>query len=282
MCWSYMIRKCRQHRNLVSKIQWQTVDAQIHALQLSFSDEVFQRGAALLIQKWSDDSSMMKFSDYFLDLWITKLLTGKARSNATHPINKFLFYRYEGSVFTKPSTNNGCESMNAIIKQKYTLRNRLHLSAFLQKVEQMLNDWSEASITTPVAPSSHISPDNEVRAHQWSLRTNRSEILHWLNAFYVVPSSNLSMTRLTWLNLYRSGQWTSFDEFALWQNSCWLVAPLVSCTCPIDLKEFTCKHSVGLAILQGIYDVTDKIRCEPLGKRKNKGRPKKVRTTLFH
>ena len=89
------------------------------------------------------------------------------------------------------------------------------------------------------------------------------------------------MSTSVWLNLYRSGQWTSFEEFVLWQKSCWLVSPLISCTCPIGLKEYTCKHSVGLAIIQGIYDVTDQTRCQPLGKRKGKGLRKKVRTALF-
>ncbi|CAF1257415.1 unnamed protein product [Didymodactylos carnosus] len=62
-------------------------------------DDVFNRGIDLLIQKWSATPATKKFSDYFVDQWITKLP-----------------YWYEGAAFGKPSTNNGCESMNAIIK----------------------------------------------------------------------------------------------------------------------------------------------------------------------
>jgi hypothetical protein len=59
------------------------------------------------------------------------------------------------------------------------------------------------------------------------------------------------------------------------------VSPLTSCTCAIGLKEYRCKHSVGLAILFNMYQITDKTRYKPLGKRKTPGRPKKVRTALL-
>ncbi|CAF1522516.1 unnamed protein product, partial [Didymodactylos carnosus] len=115
-------------------------------------DEVFNRGIDLLIQKRSATPATKTFSDYFVDQWITKLP-----------------YWYEGAAFGKPSTNNGCESTNAIIKQKYTLRNKLHLSAFLPKIEQMLTDWSKASISSPFAAATSISPDTELHAYKWSV-----------------------------------------------------------------------------------------------------------------
>ena len=73
MCWSHMIHKCRKHRDLVAKSQWETIDADIHALPLSFSDEVFPSGAALHIKKWSEDASLKRFSEYFIDQWLVKL-----------------------------------------------------------------------------------------------------------------------------------------------------------------------------------------------------------------
>ena len=69
-----------------------------------------------------------------------------------------------------------------------------------------------------------------------------------------------------------------FDDFLLWQRSCWLVVPLESCTCPVGLKVYPCQHSVGLAIVLNLYQVSEKTRVQPLGKRRGKGRPKKVNT----
>ncbi|CAF1619936.1 unnamed protein product, partial [Didymodactylos carnosus] len=37
------------------------LDADIHALQLSFSDDIFNRGSLLLTQKWSADPAIQQF-----------------------------------------------------------------------------------------------------------------------------------------------------------------------------------------------------------------------------
>ena len=120
-----------------------------------------------------------------------------------------------------------------------------------------------------------------MKAYHWTAEVPRHEILHWLNNYYVVPSSRAAMTTSIWLMLYKSGQWKSFEEFVLWQNLCWLVCPLKSCTCPVGLKQYICKNSVGLGMIHGMYEVSDQTRFQSLGKRKCKGRPKKVRTAFF-
>ncbi|CAF4456779.1 unnamed protein product, partial [Didymodactylos carnosus] len=86
-------------------------------------------------------------------------------------------------------------------------------------MEQMLTDWSEASISSPFAAVTSISPDTELHAYKWSVRINRSDILHWFNTFYVVPSSTPTITMTVWLDLYRSGQCALFDDFVAWQTS---------------------------------------------------------------
>jgi hypothetical protein len=96
----------------------------------------------------------------------------------------------------------------------------------------------------------------------------------------VVPSSNNKIATSTWLNTYLARQWLTFDDFLVWLQSCWIVVPLQSCTCPVGLKEYSCKHSVGLATKFNLYQVSDPTRIQPLGKRKARGRPKKVSTAL--
>ena len=48
-----MIRRCRKHRNLVTKNDWQIIDKDTHTLQLAFTDDLFDHGVTLLLQKWS-------------------------------------------------------------------------------------------------------------------------------------------------------------------------------------------------------------------------------------
>jgi len=73
MCWAHVIRKCREHRKLVPTDKWNNIDADIHNLQLSFSDIIFNHGASLLKQKWSIDILIRQFQNYFFDQWITTL-----------------------------------------------------------------------------------------------------------------------------------------------------------------------------------------------------------------
>ncbi len=103
---------------------------------------------------------------------------------------------------------------------------------------------------------------------------------HWYSNFYVyvVPSSNARISSSSWLDIYISRRWLTFNDFLVWQQSCWLVVPLQSCTCPIGLKVYSCKHSAGLAIPFNLFQVNDKTRVELLGKRRGKRRPKEVNT----
>ncbi|CAF1644174.1 unnamed protein product, partial [Didymodactylos carnosus] len=133
--------------------------------------------------------------------------------------------------------------MNAKIKQQYTLRNKLHLSSFLPKIETMLDDWSKHCDTNPFSVCASIIPDCELAGYKWAT------MIDLYNDFYVVSSSNAYITPWAWSDIYRSRQWLTFNDFLVWQQSCWLVAPLQSCSCPVGMKQYSCKHSVGLAIL---------------------------------
>ncbi|CAF1580444.1 unnamed protein product, partial [Didymodactylos carnosus] len=68
-----------------------------------------------------------------------------------------------------------------------------------------------------------------VIAFKWSNDTDKNNILHWFDTWYIVPSSNAIITQVVWLQMYQLQQWKSFDEFVMSQTSCWLVPPLNSC-----------------------------------------------------
>ena len=58
---------------------------------------------------------------------------------------------YEGFAVTYPSTNNGLESTNAVIKNQFTWRNRLALNQFFSVVLKIVESWS--SLTKPDNPN---------------------------------------------------------------------------------------------------------------------------------
>ncbi|CAF4248012.1 unnamed protein product, partial [Rotaria sordida] len=57
--------------------------------------------------------------------------------------------------------------------------------------------------------------------------------------------------------------------------SCSRLLPPLFCTCRTGLKEYTCVHALGLLMLWGSQPMPQLI-----GKRKAKGRPKKVKLAL--
>ncbi|CAF5050919.1 unnamed protein product, partial [Rotaria magnacalcarata] len=165
MCWAHVARKCREHRKLVPTDKWQQIDTDIHDLQLCFSDNIFTHGVSLVMKKWSTDPLIQQFQQYFFDQWIDKL-----------PL------WYEGAALNMPLTNNGCESLNSTIKKKYTMRNKLHMSSFLPKIEQMLHDWSTASLSNIFVSKPSISTDLELLAFKWSNNIDKLRILHWFDS----------------------------------------------------------------------------------------------------
>ena len=68
-----MIRSSRKHRNLLPRNLWPTINTDIHTLQLSFSDDLFNHDVKLLLQKWNANPLIKNFSEYFVDQWIKKL-----------------------------------------------------------------------------------------------------------------------------------------------------------------------------------------------------------------
>ena len=51
MCWAHTIRKIRENRKMVPTKKWNMVESDILSLQLSLSDHIFDKGAALLLSK---------------------------------------------------------------------------------------------------------------------------------------------------------------------------------------------------------------------------------------
>ena len=84
-------------------------------------------------------------------------------------------------------------------------------------------------------------------------------------------------------------RWNTFDQFAKRAFRIWLVTlpndgenlRHGSCTCPIFLKEFSCKHLVGLAIRLKQTTPPTAARCIPIGHKRRRGRPKKATKALL-
>ncbi|CAF2610650.1 unnamed protein product [Rotaria sp. Silwood2] len=264
MCWFHMIQKCRQHAKLIKdKKKWLLVEQDIYSMQLIFDDQIFAIASRLMLLKWSADAELNDFRQYFEQEWILSLP-----------------YWYEGAACLAPSTNNGLESLNGRIKKDYTLRNRLPLSAFLKIAERMLIDWSKDSEEKPFQLHITYKDDLKLSAYTWLQQLDKTQILQMNANVYVIPSKNGNMSTTTWVQQFHAMTWNNYDELVNWLNSARLISclrllPPLFCTCRTGLKEYTCVHILGLLMLWGSQPMPQLI-----GKRKGKGRPKKVKLAL--
>ena len=80
---------------------------------------------SFFLEKWcrraKGDIQILNFLDYFKEQWL-----------------KENFSWYEGAAPEGPSTNNGIEGTNAVIKRNYTLRERLPVGQFLRTLSDMV------------------------------------------------------------------------------------------------------------------------------------------------
>ncbi|CAF1398863.1 unnamed protein product, partial [Didymodactylos carnosus] len=162
---------------------------------------------------------------------------------------------YEGAAMLTPSTNNGLESKNGKIKQNYTMRQKMPISAFLQTAEHL-------------------------KAFEWLQEIDKSQIAQ-LNPFtFVVPSNDPKINVFARVQQLNSADWQSFDEFIRWSSSghllnCSRFLPPWFCSCRYGLKEHSCMYAIGLMMMWGTRPVPQLI-----GKRREIGRPKKIKLAL--
>lgn len=128
MCWAHAERAMKKKLLFIKdKELYEQLVKDLYSLQSSFSQSKFDIGYKLFREKWEKVEGMTKyFDDYFEDEWINSSNQGW----------------FEGLAPGYPSTNNGLESTNNVIKTIHTLKERVPLSQFLERLKIILNRWS--------------------------------------------------------------------------------------------------------------------------------------------
>lgn len=124
MCFAHVIRNCRK-RPFASKSNKNLILADIKLMQLAPNRPTFTMMANLFAEKW--DEVEPDFVQYFRKEWLG------VHANW-----------YEGAAIFTPSTNNGLESHNAVIKRSITLRRRLPMNEFLVTMKEMATNISKS------------------------------------------------------------------------------------------------------------------------------------------
>lgn len=112
MCWAHVIRNVNKQTFRGGVKAKNAVLNDLRILQLSCSEEIFERNSKLFLKKWMKKEP--DFVKYFNKQWLG--------------VHKNW---YEGAAEYTPSTNNGLEAFNGVIKSNYTFRNRLKFAEFI-------------------------------------------------------------------------------------------------------------------------------------------------------
>jgi hypothetical protein len=255
----------------------------LHTLQSSQDANTFQKASRLFVKKWkkSENQRTLDLIQYVETQWLEK--------NACW---------YEGAAVGYPSTNNGLESTNAVIKREHSLRERLPVGQFVNKVVHLVTQWSERRNPNSVnciefAEIPRISLQLWTVAYQWAAADKailqRPHEKDGCTQYFVASSAaNKSITeKLLSKFLKGDGKWRTFEEFKVQKFEIWVIVINSSslhestCTCPTFLKSLQCKHTVGMCIRLKLLTVPPEAKTIPLGLKRKRGRPSKAKRALL-
>ena len=235
--------------------------------------KVFNKAKQLFCKKWSPLAP--DYIDYLNELWFD------SHDNW-----------FEGASYG-PSTNNGLESTNRVIKDEDTLRSRLPLSQFVAVCLQIAKKWSE----------SYFGPSPTVFASTPTIGLNDwTDAYHWIKLNKSILSVNKKNVTTHFVSTKDQNEtfgdkqikdvtvrrWKSFNEYKEKAFSVWIVVATDetdwkrwTCTCPPFLKLFKCKHIIGIAARQKLVQVPLAAKDTPINQKRRRGRPKMATKSLL-
>jgi hypothetical protein len=196
-----------------------------------------------------------------------------------------LRFFYEGAALLYPASNNGNESKNGRIKEEFTDFRQIPLRQFLLRCIEMVATWSSKSLENPF---SFVPLDSGTKheTEAWSgAHENPPKEIHQQqvpdgSTYFCVQSSSCKIPITQFMALYAHPIFDTYTEFKEWLSSWYLVYTgsygFWTCTCPVGLVSYACKHSTGVRILRLGHPVSEIAKSLPIGMKRARGQPKKV------
>jgi len=190
-------------------------------------EATFTTASALFLRQWRKKKNICinDFLSYFEKEWLLK-------------------YRnwFAGAAPGHPSSNNGLEATNAVIKKENTLRERLPVGQFLNCMSEIVKMWSRSrdplSVNCVVfAESPTLSLKLWTDAFNWAV-SNRPMLQHDKNdctKFFVWSSRMEGPITPQMLRKFQrcEGRWTDFNDLKSWLTEIWVITSTpagVECT----------------------------------------------------
>lgn len=263
-CWFHVKEAIRKRAFQTARNKEQVLK-DLNVLHLCPNVKVFDIASALFIKKWSKNEK--DFATYFQNQWLT-------------PVNKYWF---GGAMDFAPCTNNCLESTNGKIKNNFNFRKRSKMNVFKIKIMEVVRVMSTEyrdgikNIRWDVS----ISRDIWQLGYDWA--HSKKEVIDDGDdpKQYYAPADTANKVTETDLNSYNNMTWKTFEQFAKNIFKVSVVSIPINkenfksstCTCPTFLKEYICKHIVGMGLRQQKINPPDHIKKLET-KPSKRGRPK--------
>lgn len=273
MCFAHVIRNIRKQKFKSVKNK-NDILYDIRLIQLSGSPELFDSLTKLFLRKWSKIET--EFCPYFKKQWLGVHMNW-----------------YEGASYYTPSTNNGVEGYNAVIKRLYTFRERLPFGQFATMIVKQCQDLAKCYKENKRS----IANKPTVTLKLWRDAANWLTDLKFIETFtseivsdFCVPSNkfcgeftldNLNKAKRKTFKTFDSYVKNGFGQFYTdslnkisWETES-------HCNCKVFLKDYACVHVVGLALKTRLCKLPKSAIPTELAKKNSVGRrPKSTRALL--
>lgn len=230
----------------------------LDALQLAPSEMAFENVKELYKEKWKKEKEFLRYLD---DMWLS-----------THQA------WFEGVARRVPSTNNALESFNKKIKREATMRQRLTVGDFINRIKSVMNDWSSES---QFAGEPDIQMCDWTNGYQWSKsqatyycerKEDASRYIGYVSSVKKISKQAISkLEKMNWKNLEEYTASFTLHKIELpkgnWEEG--------SCSCGYNLKRYVCKHIIGMALRKQLTTAPVEAKSVKLGMKRGAGRPKK-------
>lgn len=283
MCFFHVLKNLEPYfKGLKKRDECVKLKLDIQSLQTCSNETSFLKATELFFLKWraKNDRQVNEFLEYFKNQWVLKRSCW-----------------YEGAAPGYPSTNNGIEGTNAVIKTEHTLRERLPVGQFLNNVIQLVSKWSK--VRDPTSPNcidfaeSRSTPLAQWTAgYQWALKNKK--VLQGPTdnpdsiTFFVSSSTSRKEIIPKTVTEYEEStkHWKDFDEFQRINYGTWKIGinkktSQSECSCPYFMKHLICKHSLGMQIRLKFVDPPAAAKSIPMGQKRKRGRPSKAKKALL-
>ena len=226
----------------------------INALSVCWTTAVFEAAVILFFQKWEsyDDDIIASVLSLFRKSWTGNSLTSKwAKCHSPNDV----------------MNNNGLESTNRVIKDEVTERQLLPVIDFFNKIMAWIQTRSEKKNPIDINYAPFVKNHSMTNtcwedAYRWTKDQRFQKWRRVADDTYLVTDkevkSDLTDSRASRLiDKINNVTFTSFDDFTSCTNNIFVLNvdqsrdEGYSCTCKQNAKEFSCLHSVGIAIIRG-------------------------------